>query len=57
MLDAGKDDDSEKDSGVSFGERLREAKDREEEEASDEEKKLNLQEQEGMSLKEICRIL
>ncbi|KAI0653008.1 hypothetical protein C8Q70DRAFT_1039447 [Cubamyces menziesii] len=46
VLDASKDDDSEKDSGVSFGERLREAKDREEEEASDEEKKLNLQEQE-----------
>ncbi|KAJ2969665.1 hypothetical protein NUW54_g12909 [Trametes sanguinea] len=45
VLDAGKDDDSEKDSGVSFGERLREAKDREEEEQSDEEKKLNLQEQ------------
>ncbi|KAL7280310.1 hypothetical protein ACG7TL_005224 [Trametes sanguinea] len=45
VLDAGRDDDSEKDSGVSFGERLREAKDREEEEQSDEEKKLNLQEQ------------
>ena len=44
---ARKDDDSEKDSGVSFGERLREAKDREEEEASDEEKKLNLTEQDG----------
>ncbi|KAI0364669.1 hypothetical protein BV20DRAFT_974146 [Pilatotrama ljubarskyi] len=46
VLDAGKDDDSEKDSGVSFGERLREAKDKEDEEASDEEKKLNLTEQE-----------
>ncbi|KAH9893564.1 hypothetical protein C8Q73DRAFT_697466 [Cubamyces lactineus] len=46
VLDAGKDEDSEKDSGVSFGERLREAKDKEEEDASDEEKKLNLQEQE-----------
>ncbi|KAI0630634.1 hypothetical protein C8Q77DRAFT_1134385 [Trametes polyzona] len=45
-LDAGKDDDSEKDSGVSFGERLREAKDKNSDEASDEEKKLNLTEQE-----------
>ncbi|KAI0640738.1 hypothetical protein C8Q79DRAFT_1004119 [Trametes meyenii] len=46
-LDAGKDDeDSEKDSGVSFGARLREAKDKDEEEASDEDKKLNLTEQE-----------
>ena len=32
---------------VSFGERLRAQKDREEEEASDEEKRLNLTEQEG----------
>ncbi|KAI8985761.1 hypothetical protein BD414DRAFT_462414 [Trametes punicea] len=46
VLDAGRDDDSEKDSGVSFGERLREAKDRDEVEVSDEEKKLQLKEQE-----------
>ncbi|EIW58106.1 uncharacterized protein TRAVEDRAFT_47284 [Trametes versicolor FP-101664 SS1] len=44
--DTGKDDDSEKDSGVSFGERLREAKDKDSNEASDDEKKLNLTEQE-----------
>ncbi|KAI0690885.1 hypothetical protein C8T65DRAFT_671143 [Cerioporus squamosus] len=48
VLDSGKeDDDSEKDSGVSFGERLRAQKDKDEEqEASDEEKRLNLTEQE-----------
>ncbi|KAI0794663.1 hypothetical protein C8Q74DRAFT_1366079 [Fomes fomentarius] len=47
VLDSGKEDeDSEKDSGVSFGERLRSSKDKEEEEASDEEKRLNLTEQE-----------
>ncbi|KAI0676130.1 hypothetical protein C8Q78DRAFT_1008203 [Trametes maxima] len=47
VLDAGKDDeDSEKDSGSSFGARLREAKDKDEDEASDEDKKLNLTEQE-----------
>ena len=46
-LDAEKDEDSEKDSGVSFGERLRGAKDKDEDEASDEDKKLNLTEQEG----------
>ena len=51
MLDSGKEDEeSEKDSGVSFGERLRAAKDKEEEEASDEEKRLNLTEQEGACL-------
>ncbi|RPD57223.1 hypothetical protein L227DRAFT_578131 [Lentinus tigrinus ALCF2SS1-6] len=47
VLDSGKEDeDSEKDSGVSFGERLRAQKDKEAEEASDEEKRLNLTEQE-----------
>ena len=60
MLDAGKEEGSgeESESGregreekaVSFGERLRAQKDREEEEASDEEKRLNLTEQEGASL-------
>ena len=45
------DEDSEKDSGVSFGERLRAGKDREDEgEDEDEQKRLNLTEQEGACL-------
>ncbi|KAH9857323.1 hypothetical protein C2E23DRAFT_873970 [Lenzites betulinus] len=46
-LDSGKESESEKEGGgLSFGERLREAKDKESDEVSDEEKKFNLTEQE-----------